>query len=219
MFEKRFKEIILYRKQDLKTVSTIQNIFCPINGRYHFTYTAKNGEFQCPHLFSEISNCPHGNSLGIRFRQCNFPDMNVQFLCLGDWEGPNEDRHLALMDLRPEPEGRPKYRCGLYKKDEETGVVFISLSADSTCSTRLRSSSEGYESLLLSPFPESKALLVRPHCKFPDWSQGQWEHILVDGRRFTFRDFVNFQTITATCIQKENKTPNDRFFVSTVSQW
>ncbi|XP_022258721.1 uncharacterized protein LOC106474711, partial [Limulus polyphemus] len=124
VFERRFKEIILYRKQDPEMVSTIQNIFCPINGRYHFTYTANNKEFQCTHPFSEVSNCPHGNGLGVQFRQCNFPDMSVQFLCLGDWEGPNKDRYLALMDLRPEPEGRPKYRCGHPKTPSVKCYVF-----------------------------------------------------------------------------------------------
>ncbi|XP_022254009.1 uncharacterized protein LOC106469744 [Limulus polyphemus] len=220
VFERRFKEIILYRKQDPDMVSRIQDIFCPINGIYRFTYTANNGEFQCTQSFSELSNCPHGNGLGVSFRHCNFPDMNVRFLCLGDWEGPNNDRYLALMDLRAEPEARPRYRCGLYRKNPQTGQIKVSLAADSTCTTQLRSSSEGYESLILSPVPEQKLppLVDRSHCRFPDWSQGRWEHLDVDGRKFVFRDGVNFQTITATCIHRENNTPHDRFLVYAVTQ-
>ncbi len=36
-------------------------------------------------------------------------------MCLGDWESPRGDRYIALMDLREEPEARPKYRCGVSK--------------------------------------------------------------------------------------------------------
>lgn len=37
----------------------------------------------------------------------------ISFLCLGDWPALNGDRYIALMDLRDEPEARPKYRCGV----------------------------------------------------------------------------------------------------------
>lgn len=39
--------------------------------------------------------------------------LDIHFLCLGDWESASGDRYLALMDLREEPEARPKYRCGV----------------------------------------------------------------------------------------------------------
>jgi hypothetical protein len=43
--------------------------------------------------------------------------VDIHFLCLGDWESHNSgDRYLALMDLREEPEARPKYRCGVRKR-------------------------------------------------------------------------------------------------------
>ncbi|XP_076347255.1 uncharacterized protein LOC143245154 isoform X2 [Tachypleus tridentatus] len=220
VFERRFKEIILYRKQDPDVMSMIENVFCPINGRYRFTYSANNKEFQCNQPFPELSNCPHGNGLGVRFQGCNFPDMEVRFQCLGDWESPNEDRYLALMDLRAEPEARPKYRCGLYKKKPETGQIFVSLSADSTCITQLSSSKEGYESLVLTPVTEENLPdhVERSNCKFPEWSQGQWENLNVDGKRFVFRDAVKFQTITANCIERGKDTPHDRFVVYTVTQ-
>lgn len=39
--------------------------------------------------------------------------IDIHFLCLGDWESHSGERYLALMDLREEPEARPKYRCGV----------------------------------------------------------------------------------------------------------
>ncbi|XP_076339897.1 uncharacterized protein LOC143240770 isoform X2 [Tachypleus tridentatus] len=220
VFERKFKEIILYKKQDPDMISTIDNIFCPINGRYRFTYTANNNEFQCKQSFSELSNCPRGNSLDVRFRQCNFPDLDVQFLCLGDWDGPNEDRYIALMDLRAQPEARPKYRCGLYSQDSKTGQIFVSLSADSACITQLNSSAEGYESLTLSPVREQNlpAIVEQAKCKFPEWSQEKWEHLDVKDKTFVFRDGVNFRTITTSCVQTINNTSYDRFLVYTVTQ-
>ncbi|XP_035228233.1 uncharacterized protein LOC118200379, partial [Stegodyphus dumicola] len=110
--ERRFKEILLFRKHDAGTMMTIEELFCPIIGRFRFTYSANRGEFQCDQPFSELSNCPNGNGLNVRFRQCSFPEMTISFLCLGDWEGANGDRYITLMDLRDEPEARPKYRCG-----------------------------------------------------------------------------------------------------------
>jgi len=34
-----------------------------------------NGELHCDQNYSELSNCPHGNALGAKFRQCSFPTM------------------------------------------------------------------------------------------------------------------------------------------------
>lgn len=55
-------------------------MFCPINGRYRFQYRANGEEFRCAEPFSsELSNCPRGNGLTVRFRQCSFPDFGEPF--------------------------------------------------------------------------------------------------------------------------------------------
>ncbi|GIY78196.1 uncharacterized protein CEXT_619671 [Caerostris extrusa] len=174
VLERRFKEILLFRKHEPGTMMTVEDLFCPISGRFRFTYTANHGEFQCEQPFSELSNCPNGNGLNVRFRQCAFPDMSISFLCLGDWAGLNGDRYIALMDLRDEPQARPKYRCGLYRKDKTTGRVFVSLASDSTCINQLTSATVGYESLVLNPLPDRSlpAQVEAAHCRFPEWSQG-----------------------------------------------
>ncbi|GFY69496.1 uncharacterized protein TNIN_190281 [Trichonephila inaurata madagascariensis] len=80
--ERKFKEIMLYRKQDLKNPLASDQTFCPISGKFRFTYTASNGEFRCDQTMSELSNCPVGNTLGVKFRQCSFPDMGKYFIVL-----------------------------------------------------------------------------------------------------------------------------------------
>ncbi|GBO32400.1 hypothetical protein AVEN_192405-1 [Araneus ventricosus] len=64
-------------KQDLTSTLASDHTFCPISGKFRFTYTASNGEFRCDQTMSELSNCPDGNTLGVKFRQCSFPDMVV----------------------------------------------------------------------------------------------------------------------------------------------
>lgn len=94
-------------------LQSIEHVFCPFNGRFRFSYTSSNGELHCNYGYSEMSNCPHGNALNVKFRKCNFPTTDLNFLCLGDWEGAAGDRYIALVDLREDPETRPKYRCGV----------------------------------------------------------------------------------------------------------
>lgn len=243
--ERRFTEIILYRKhqeEHLKagrnglvlgseampgvtggTVSVgLHQMFCPINGRYRFQYSANGEEFRCAEPYSsELSNCPRGDGLTVRFRQCSFPDFDVSFLCLGDWEsGRGGDRYLALMDLRRDPESRPRYRCGLYREEPGTGRVYVALSSDSTCTTQLTSATSGYESLILTPVPERSlpAEVESATCRYPEWSQGQWERVRVEAGTLVFRDTERFVTLTARCVARQNSTPNDRLVVYGVTQ-
>lgn len=222
--ERRFTEIILYRKQSPDQASSagspaggaasqpaaLHDMFCPINGRYRFQYRANGEEFRCAEPFSsELSNCPRGNGLTVRFRQCSFPDFDVSFVCLGDWENPRGgDRFLALMDLRQDPESRPRYRCGLYREEPGTGRVYVSLSSDSTCSTQLSSATSGYESLILTPVAERSlpADVESAKCRFPDWSQGPWDRVNVQGGTFVFRDTQRFVTLTARCVARQSSS-------------
>ncbi|XP_015903977.1 uncharacterized protein [Parasteatoda tepidariorum] len=215
VYERKFKEIMLYRKQDLTSNSPHEQVFCPISGKFRFTYTASNGEFRCDQTLSELSNCPDGNVLGVKFRQCSFPNMDVNFRCLGDWAGPNNDRYLALMELKEDSEERFKFRCGIYRVDPLTGRVFVSLSADSTCYNQLRSATDGYESLILTPFPEKSppGPVLHAHCRFPDWVQGDWEGIQVVRNVLIYKDHYRLQRISLTCLRKEEGTKEDRFIV------
>ena len=49
-------------------LQTTENVFCPFVGRYQFIYKTERKQLSCDG--SELSNCPHGNALGLRFGQC-----------------------------------------------------------------------------------------------------------------------------------------------------
>lgn len=216
--ERKFKEIMLYRKQETNNnAAQPEPVLCPIGGKFRFTYTASNGEFRCDQTLSELSNCPLGNVLGVRFRQCSFPDLDVNYQCLGDWEGTNNDRFLALMDLRQNGEGRTKFRCGMYRVDPLTGRVFVSLSADSTCYNQLRSPTDGYESLILTPFPEKSPPppVLHARCRFPDWAQGEWESVHILSNILVYRDEAQLQKLSLTCLRRENDASSEKFIVFT----
>ncbi|XP_025017625.1 uncharacterized protein LOC107371326 [Tetranychus urticae] len=221
-------ELILFRKHiPVENIETIEKVFCPINGRYKLTYTTNNGQDQCTSSPSDISNCPKGNVLSARFRKCqSIPDQEIQFQCLGDWENTNggSDRFIALLDLSSEPRNRPKYRCGMFRENSTNGQIYVSLSADSTCSTNLVNARIGYETLTLTPTIGDKIMTRYPitesiKCRFPDWTQGKWDRSRIDGNQFKFKDVVNnYRTLTSKCIMRQSNTPNDRFIVHSSTQ-
>ena len=53
--------------------------YCPVNGRYVFTYSVNDGLAghvnECHEPVSELSNCPYGFGLGLRFKRCSFGDL------------------------------------------------------------------------------------------------------------------------------------------------
>lgn len=211
------KEIVLYRKPGAE--STLQQVYCPINGRFKFSYTwngENNEKGQCSDSLSEIGNCPYGFSLSAKFRGCSFPDKEVTYQCLGDWDGPNGERFLALLDIKGPPASRsPRYRCAMYREDPATGSVTLSLSPDSTCSYRLRNSSHGYETFSLTPvatpsLPEPPASST---CRFPDWAQGSWQDLEVSGDSITYTDSRNFKSYSMRCLEQENGSKLERFRV------
>ena len=95
----------------------------------------------------------------------SLPPSDKSFHCLGDWEGPDGQRYVALMDTQAtsryggqggngDGSERPRYRCALYEEDVESGHIRMALSSDSTCINQLRSPTDGYETLRLRPkFP------------------------------------------------------------------
>jgi len=222
--EKSFKEIMLFRKHIPGGLQSVEHHFCPFNGRFRFNYFSNSNQQQCESALNELGNCPHGDALGVKFRGCTFPNMDLNFLCLGDWEHPSSpsERYVALMDLRESPESVPKYRCGIYREESSTGRIYVSLSSDSTCSLHLKSATSGYESFTLqptlssSPFPD---IVERSKCRFPEWSQAKWESSKVDGNTFVFKDRQNnFQILTSKCIMRQTSTANERYVVFTRSQ-
>ncbi len=107
--------------------------YCPINGAYSFTYSVNNGATECGGRASEIADCPYGFGFDLKFRGCSFGSMDMSFHCLGDWEGADGQRYVALMDTKAqarssrsgrfgvvgrqeqdeEADGRPRYRCAV----------------------------------------------------------------------------------------------------------
>lgn len=78
-----------------------------------------------------------------------------------------------------------------------------------------------YSSFLLTlkktePSPlVGSSLVETSRCRFPDWTQGRWERVRVEGNTFTFKDEVltNFRAVTSSCIMRQNNSPHDRFVV------
>ncbi|GFY69495.1 uncharacterized protein TNIN_190271 [Trichonephila inaurata madagascariensis] len=95
----------------------------------------------------------------------------------------------------------------MYRVDPLTGRVFVSLSADSTCYNQLRSATDGYESLILTPFPEKSppGPVLHAHCRFPDWVQGQWEGMQVLGT-FLFTKIIQDCRDTLLLVFEERMT-------------
>ncbi len=97
----------------------------------------------------------------------------------------------------------------LYREDDSTGEIVLSLSSDSTCTSGLRSSSDGAETLSLRPRiprPWPSEVLRPPTesssdpCRLPRWAQGKWQHLHVSGGSLILRDQRDFKTYTARCV-------------------
>uniref|UniRef100_T1J9R8 Uncharacterized protein n=1 Tax=Strigamia maritima TaxID=126957 RepID=T1J9R8_STRMM len=221
---KTTKEIMLYKKPNPEIV--VLQSYCPINGRFKATYSSnvdRNRHCQVP--TAEFSNCPYGFSLCAKFKQCSFPDEELHYQCLGDWEGPNEERYLALLEGQPNapinPTENPKYRCAMYYEDKSSGKISLALSGDSTCTNdHLMNSSMGAEtySLMLTLPPSWPPIALVSECRFPPWAQGPWTNLEVEGGIITFKDHRNFKTYTIKCMTKEVNPQQDRFKVYMRSQ-
>jgi len=62
--------------------------YCPLNGRFVFTYSVNDGLAdpisnaaetvnECAAPVSELSNCPYGFGLGLHFKRCSFGDLGM----------------------------------------------------------------------------------------------------------------------------------------------
>lgn len=66
--------------KELNGDTVIAQEYCPVNGRYVFTYSVNDGNVlenvnECHEPVSELSNCPYGFGLGLRFKHCSFGDL------------------------------------------------------------------------------------------------------------------------------------------------
>lgn len=190
---KRASEIMLYKSRSFTQDGLIDRVFCPISGRYRFTYDVNDGtesSVECPDPTSELSNCPKGSELQLRFRRCSFGELNMGLRCLGDWESHDGQRHLALWDPEVTTDNQPRYRCAMYSVEEDTGRVFLSFSIDATCTNHLHSPWEGYETMVLTPVdPASPPPVVQANvCAFPRWAQGSWQHLQIEANELWIQD-------------------------------
>ena len=225
--------------------------YCPINGAYTFTYSVNDGpeaSLECSTHTSEISDCPYGFGFNLKFKECSFGGMDMSFHCLGDWEGTDGKRYVALMDTQAtvEQDNRPRYRyggkqlismlgipttinangssrrCALYEENEMTGEIKFALSSDSTCTNHLRSPVEGYETLTLRPKLQKawpSRFLGAENCDLPDWAQGKWEHLHVQGGTLLLKDHRNFKTYTGKCVPQTGSSVHpERFLLYTRTQ-
>ncbi|CAG0899163.1 unnamed protein product, partial [Cyprideis torosa] len=202
-------------------------LFCPIAGRYTFTYVLNDGNDDrriCPEPTSQMGNCPHGFGLTFQFRRCSFmEDMDLSYQCLGDWPGPIPgERVMALQDnqMTPASNRKPRFRCALYREDLDTGEISLSFSSDSTCSNDLFTASEGYETLALFPVeePPLPRALGRSSCDFPAWMQGFWEDVYVNNEKLVYRDGTTFHTYNTRCVASLSDTDGDKHLIFARSQ-
>ena len=100
----------------------------------------------------------------------------------------------------------------LFKEDPDTGLTHMAFSSDSTCVNHLYTSQDGYETLHLENEDDvSETAMsidgVQPleeeetSCTFPDWMDGQWEGLSIEGNNFVYRDEHNFVTYKGKCLE------------------
>lgn len=215
--ERKAQEMMFYKTRAFYGGSAISKTYCPLNGKFKFTYSINDGtedDLECHEPLSEATDCPTGYKFDLHFKGCSFPDFDMSFQCLASWPGENGETYLSLLDTKlPQlgEEARPRYRCALFKEDSDTGLTHVALSSDSTCVNHLYSAQDGYETLHLEKLAEEEPETpAHPQCIFPDWMQGQWEGVTIEGGEMVYRDETNFQTFRGKCLQAANA---DRFVV------
>ena len=111
----------------------------------------------------------------------------------------------------------------LFKEDPDTGLTHMAFSSDSTCVNHLYTSQDGYETLHLEKEDEIQddtSLSIssinsqeeESLCSFPQWMNGHWEGLTVDGSSFVYRDEHNFVTYKGKCLEAvdQSASNNDR---------
>jgi hypothetical protein len=63
--------------------SAITRTYCPLNGRFKFTYSINDGtedDLECHEPVSEAGDCPSGYKFDLHFRGCSFPNFGETVL-------------------------------------------------------------------------------------------------------------------------------------------
>ena len=72
------QEIMLYKTRGFYGGSAITRTYCPLNGRFKFTYSINDGtedDLECDEPISEAGDCPTGYKFDLKFRGCSFPNF------------------------------------------------------------------------------------------------------------------------------------------------
>ncbi|XP_063845973.1 uncharacterized protein LOC135091863 isoform X3 [Scylla paramamosain] len=219
---RRVSEIMLYKSRSFTQDGLIDRVFCPINGRFHFTYDVNDGtesSVECPEPSSELSNCPRGSELQLRFRRCSFGELNMSLRCLGDWRGHDGQRYLALWDPAVTTHNQPRYRCAMYSVDPATQKVYLSFSIDATCTNHLHGPWDGYETMELFPLtpPSPPSVVLTTACDFPRWTEGAWQHLLIDARELWVQDDEEDKKYKTLCLS-QHAPHGERFALYSTNQ-
>lgn len=97
-----------------------------------------------------------------------------------------------------------------------TGVITISFSADSTCSSistvsqtnHADSFTERHELMVLYPSKEN-AWHQHQYCRLPDWMHGHYEYVTINNKEIVYRDHSSFKTYTMKCLENHKNLLND----------
>nr|XP_027219648.1 uncharacterized protein LOC113811984 [Penaeus vannamei] len=161
------------------------------------------------------SNCPYG--FGFNVNTATAPVSGLQrtdLQCLGSWVGEDGKNYLAVRDARiNDGDPEPQFRCGMFLEEAGTGRVLLAFSEDSTCVNGLNSASDGFETYDLTsyPAPPLPPQVTLANCTFPRSLLGYWHHTYVEERTIMFKDYRNYKSYTATCVQDLND--GERFIV------
>ena len=199
--ERSVEEIMLYKTRGFYGESAVTQTHCPFSGRWKFSYSnVEDASGSCNSQASEAGGCPAEYMLDLKFRNCDFPDFDMSFQCLGNWVGEDGLQYLSLLDTKlPQlgEEPRPRYRCAVYETDLHTGMTHLALSNDSTCVNQLESHLSGYETLKLER--EVREVRKAEH-KFPTWAQGDWDKVHVKGSELIYRSQEELTTYHADAL-------------------
>jgi len=197
------EEIMLYKTRGFYGEPAVTQVHCPFSGEWKFSYSSSHSRLtSCSSETSEAGGCPGEFMLDLKFRDCDFPDFDMSFQCLGHWTGEDGHRYLSLLDMKlPQlgEEPRPRYRCAIYQSFPNSGVTHLALSNDSTCVNQLENHLKGYETLKLEQKARDKDELEATQ-KYPAKSQGDWGTIYIQGSELIYRNAEELTTYHAKAL-------------------
>lgn len=76
--ERKAQEMMFYKTRAFYGGSAISKTYCPLNGKFKFTYSINDGtedDLECHEPLSEATDCPTGYKFDLHFKGCSFPDF------------------------------------------------------------------------------------------------------------------------------------------------